>query len=130
MQPSFERPVFRRARRHCLALPEVVETSSWNHPNFRAGRKTFCAFEMVHGRPSIAFRLSRGEVRRALQRKSFFATPYGRGVWVSLWVDTPVDWKTVDALVRRSYRTVAPKRLVGLLDAATHTPRRRRRRSI
>jgi len=63
----FDRPVFSRARQVCLAFPETVERSSWGHPNFRAGTKTFCAFEMIQGRPSIAFRLDRGEVARRLR---------------------------------------------------------------
>lgn len=40
---KFERPVFARARALCLAFPETAETVSWGHPNFRAGKKTFCA---------------------------------------------------------------------------------------
>ena len=125
MSAVFERPVFARARRLCLALPETIETSSWGHPNFRVGRKTFCAFEIVTGRPSIAFRLSRADVDRALRRKHFFATPYGRRVWASVWVDGPVDWKAIQSLLRRSYRVVASKRLIGLLDAEATTRTRK-----
>ena len=113
---SFERPAFARARRLCLALPEALEASSWGHPNFRVRRKTFCAFEIVRGRPSIAFRLSRPDVGRALRRRHFFATPYGRGLWVSVWLDAPVDWKEVRSLMERSYRLVAPKRLIAELN--------------
>jgi predicted DNA-binding protein (MmcQ/YjbR family) len=114
---TFERPAFARARRLCLALPETVETASWNHPNFRAGKKTFCAFEMVTGRPSIAFRLSPDDVARALRRRHFFATPYGRGVWASVWVDAAIDWKVVASLLERSYRCIAGKRMLAVLDA-------------
>ena len=126
MSAVFERPVFARARRLCLALPETIETSSWGHPNFRVGRKTFCAFEIVTGRPSIAFRLSRADVDRALRRKHFFATPYGRRVWASVWADGPVDWKAIQSLLRRSYRVVASKRLIALLDADATTRTRKR----
>lgn len=107
----FERPVFARARRLCLACPETEETLSWNHPSFRVGRKTFCAFEMVKERPSIAFRLAPVDCEAALRRKHFFATPYGRGLWVSAWVDGTIDWKLIESLVGRSYRTVTSKRL-------------------
>lgn len=71
---------------------------------------------MVSGRPSIAFRLSPAEVDRVLRRKHFFATPYGRGMWASLWVDAANDWKLIASLVERSYRLVASKRLLSLLD--------------
>ena len=117
MTSKFDRAVFTRARRLCLAFPETAETVSWGHPNFRAGKKTFCAFEMVGGRPSIAFRLPPAEVDRALRRKSFFATPYGRGLWASVWVDAKIDWKLIASLLERSYRLVANKRMIRALDA-------------
>jgi predicted DNA-binding protein (MmcQ/YjbR family) len=114
----YERPVFARTRRLCLALPETVERSAWGHPTFRAGRKTFCTFENFHGRPSIAFRLPSTEVTNRLRRKPFFETPYGRGLWVSLWVDGIVDHHAIATLVDQSYRTVALKRMVRALGAA------------
>ena len=116
MTSVFERPVFARARRLCLAFPETTETSSWSHPNFRVGRKTFCCFETVSGQPSIAFRLAPGGVAAALRRQDFFATPYGRGMWASMWMDGPIDWKLIEALLEQSYRFVASKRLLTALD--------------
>lgn len=108
-----------KVRGLCLALPETTETASWGHPNFKAGKKTFVAFERVKGRASIAFRLEPDEVERLLQRKSFFATPYGRGLWVSVWADGPVDWRAVQDLVERSYRVVALKRMLTALEGKT-----------
>jgi predicted DNA-binding protein (MmcQ/YjbR family) len=102
----------------CGSFPETSETSSWGHPNFRVGKRTFSAFERVGGRPSIAFRLSRTEVTRLARRKLFFATPYGRGLWVSVWADGPVDWVLVSDLLRRSYCSVAGKRLSAALGDA------------
>jgi predicted DNA-binding protein (MmcQ/YjbR family) len=101
-----------KLRALCLALPETRETSSWGHPNFKAGTRTFVAFERVKGRASIAFRLDPADVDRLLKRKTFFTTPYGRGLWVSLWVDGAIDWKAVSELVERSYRIVALKRML------------------
>ena len=106
-----------RLRALCLAYPETSETASWGHPNFKAGKKTFVAFEHVKGRPSIAFRLPGASVERLLMRRQFFATPYGRGQWVSLWADGAIDWKAVTDLVDRSYRVVAQKRMIAALDA-------------
>jgi predicted DNA-binding protein (MmcQ/YjbR family) len=116
---AFERPVFTRLRRLCLALPGTKETSSWGHPNFRAGQKIFCAFEVFGGRPSIAFRLTAADARRLVQKRHFFATRYGRRVWVSRWVDVNVDPKMMATLIDRSYRQVASKKLVRLLDLST-----------
>jgi predicted DNA-binding protein (MmcQ/YjbR family) len=112
----FERPVVQTLRSICLALPEATEKSSWGHPNFRAGKRTFAAFEIIGGRPSIAFRLPPADVERLVRRKQFFATPYGRDLWVSLWADGPIDWRTVTSLLRSSYRTVAVKRMLDALD--------------
>lgn len=104
----------RRLRASCLALPETSEVGSWGHPNFRAGKRTFAAFEWIKGRPSIAFRLDPVDVDLLLRRRHFFATPYGRGRWVSLWADGPVNCRLVERLLRRSHRLVrAPKRRAG-----------------
>lgn len=106
--------VLRRLRAFCLALPETSEAGSWGHPNFRAGKRTFAAFEWIAGRPSVAFRLDPVDVDLLLRRRHFFATPYGRGQWVSLWADHPMNWRLVERLLRRSYRIVhAPKRRAG-----------------
>jgi predicted DNA-binding protein (MmcQ/YjbR family) len=105
-----------RLRALCLAYPATSEATSWGHPNFRAGKKTFVAFERVKGRPSIAFRLLPSDAERLLTRRGFFVTPYGRGQWVSLWADGPIDWKAVTDLVDRSYRVVAQKRMIAALD--------------
>jgi predicted DNA-binding protein (MmcQ/YjbR family) len=103
----FSRPVFARLRRHCLALPETSEKTSWGHPNFRVGTKTFCAFEVVRDRPSIAFRVPAAHVKRLTRREHFFATPYGRGAWISRWLDTTIDWNEIERLVEQSHRHAA-----------------------
>jgi predicted DNA-binding protein (MmcQ/YjbR family) len=113
-----------RVRALCLALPDTSERISWGHPNFRAGRRTFAAFERVQDRPSIAFRLEPAEVERLLRRNGFFATPYGRGLWVSLWADGAIDWKAVSSLVKRSYRTVTTKPSSRSTEKSNSRPRR------
>lgn len=92
--------VLRELRTMCLALPDTTERLSWGHPNFRTGKKTFVTFEQVKGRPSIAFRLDAAEVKGV----EFFETPYGRGKWVSVWVDEGFDKRLVRGLVKRSYQ--------------------------
>ena len=117
---QFDRPIVSRLRKLCLALAETSERASWGHPNFRAGKRTFVAFEVFKGRPSIAFRLDPVNVDRLLRKKRFFATPYGRGQWVSLEADGTVNWRLVAQLVDRSYRIVATKRMIDLLDSRKH----------
>lgn len=74
------------------------------------------AFEWVKGRPSIAFRLDPTDVDLLLRRKQFFVTPYGRGQWVSVWADAPLNWRLVRHLIRRSYQIVALKRITAALE--------------
>ena len=107
-----------RFRAICLALPETSEVSSWEHPNFRAGKKTFATIEWFKGRPSFAFRLGAHAVDELQHHDSqTFVTPYGRGQWLSIWIDRRVDWRLVKALVDRSYRAVALKRMIATLDS-------------
>lgn len=113
----------------CLAFPETSESTSWGHPNFRAGKRTFATFERVDQRPSIAFRLDPDDVERLLRRKEFFITPYGRGQWVSTWADMALDWRVVADLLQRSYRVVALQRMITALEAASQRGRSRTVRS-
>jgi predicted DNA-binding protein (MmcQ/YjbR family) len=119
--------VLTKVRAACLALPETRETSSWGHPNFRAGKRTFATFERVDGRPSIAFRLDPDDVERLLSRKQFFATPYGRGQWVSVWADRSLDWRIVGDLLQRSYHVVALQRMITALENASSRPSKLKR---
>jgi predicted DNA-binding protein (MmcQ/YjbR family) len=117
-QAKLSRPVVQKLRALCLAFPETSETRSWGHPNFRAGKRIFSAFEIVKGRPSIAFRLEPIDINLLLRKKNFFATPYGQGRWASVWVDGSVDWRLVARLLDCSYRTVANKRMITALAGA------------
>ena len=106
-----------RLRSLCLSLPETTETGSWGHPNFRAGKRTFAAFEWIKERPSIAIHLGSAETAAfLLQHNDSFETPYGRGKWVSIWADRPLNWALLQDLVERGYRSVALKRMLRALE--------------
>ena len=105
-----------RVRRLCLSLPATSETSSWGHPNFRAGKRTFVTFERFGGVDSIAFRLHPLEVEELERQPGFIRTPYGQGRWVSLKAEPRPAWGLVKSLVLKSYRLVALKRMVLLLE--------------
>jgi predicted DNA-binding protein (MmcQ/YjbR family) len=119
--------ILQRVRKLCLSFPESNEVASWGHPNFRAGKRTFVAFEWIKGRPSIAFRLNPTDVDLLLRRERFFATPYGQDKWVSVWADASLDWDLVGRLLERSYRLVALKRMTAALDGTTRDSRVQRR---
>lgn len=110
--------ILQRVRKRCLALPESSEVSSWGHPNFRVGKRTFVTFESIKGRPSIAFRLNPTAVDLLLRRKGFFVTRYGQGRWVSVWADSALKWGLVERLLEQNYRIVAIKRMTAALDGA------------
>jgi predicted DNA-binding protein (MmcQ/YjbR family) len=109
----FERPVYARLRRVCQSLPEAEEGIAWGHPNFRVRGRTFCAFEILKGRPSIALNGSQDDVKRMKDKKHFTVTPYGRGVYVSRWLDESINWRELEGLVRRSYRYATAERVKG-----------------
>ena len=68
----------------------------------------------------MAFKLGADEVDQLLmQGDSFFATPYGRGLWASLWADGTIPWKLVEQLVEHAFRHVALKRMLSRLDEKT-----------
>jgi len=116
---TIEQSALRKLRKLCLSLPETSETDSWGHPNFRAGKRTFAAFEPIKGRSSIAIRVGADSADLLLlQRKQLFSTPYGKGQWVSTWADDDLDWDFLQELVERSYRLVALKRMLAALDEA------------
>lgn len=112
-----EAEVLTRFRKLCLRFPETSETDSWGHPNFRAGKRTFAAFEWIKGRPSIAIHLGVDDAEAfLLQNRDSFATPYGRGKWISVWADGELDWGYLQDAIERGYRTVALKRMIAVLE--------------
>jgi predicted DNA-binding protein (MmcQ/YjbR family) len=98
----------REIRRSCLALPGVEEVVAWKHPNFRVGKKTFAAFEIVRGRPSLAVKVEKGFRELLVDESRWFRTPYGGTRWVSAWLDAEVDWALLHDLLKRAHREVAP----------------------
>ncbi len=110
--PAKNDAVLKRVRALCLALPGTTETSSWGHPNFRTAKAVFVTYERIKDRPSIAFRLEPDEVQHFLSMRGFFATPYGKGRWVSLDAGGRLSWKLITALVKKSYGVVSPAKPV------------------
>ena len=110
-------PLLTKLRALCLSLPETSEVSSWGHPNFRAGKRVFVAYEWLKGRvPTIAFRLDPADVRRYGAQRGFVPTPFGRGQWISLEADRRPRWSLVETLTVEAYRVVALKRMLRALD--------------
>ena len=118
-------------RRICLALPEATETMTWGQPHFRVRGKIFAGFGDHGGTFTLGFKLEREHADAAIQDPRFARAPYvGQHGWISMDVKGVRDWKEVRALVRESYRLIAPKRLwaiaQGSAPATKKTPARRK----
>lgn len=118
-----------RVRDIALALPEVEERESHGAPGWRTGGKSgkyFAYFsDQHHGEPHIALLAKTSgtdEMGDLIARdpETFFRPAYyGSNGWVGVILNRAgVDWEQVEHWVQRSWRSVAPKRLTTLLDAA------------
>lgn len=113
-----------RLRALCLALPEVSERLSHGEPTwFIRGKKTFVTYADRHHDDRVAFWCAAPEgIQEALvaaEPERYFRPPYvGVRGWLGVYLDVPVDWDEVAAIVEDAYRCVAPKKLLAALDAA------------
>ncbi|MEU9845226.1 MmcQ/YjbR family DNA-binding protein [Actinomadura sp. NPDC048032] len=108
-----------RIREICMSLPEVTEKPFGGHtaPSFRVRDKLF-AMTSEDGL-SLTFKAGPG-VQEALVAEAperFFVPKYvGAKGWVGARLDADHDWDEMAELIEDSYRLIAPKRLVDLLD--------------
>jgi len=101
-------------RRICLALPEAEEKETWGGPTFRIRDKIFAMPRSDDGRLSLWCKAPPGSqmVLVGADPARFFVPPYvGHKGWIGMRLDDGPDWAEVEAIVRRSYRLTAPKRL-------------------
>lgn len=114
-----------------MTYAETAERNSWGHPNFRASKKTFVTLEIREGRPSIALRLEAEQVQELLREPEFFATPYGRGQWISRYLDGRPSWTGIRHLIDQSYRRAMPQVAAStrrLRNSSGPKPKARRKR--
>jgi hypothetical protein len=114
-----------RLRKLCLALPEAHEVEAWGEPTFRVRNKLFAMYAAPDnhhggGRPAVWCKAAPGNqalmVRAEPER--YFVPPYvGPSGWVGVWLDRSPDWAEVKELMDDSYRLVAPRKLVAVLDS-------------
>ena len=118
--------LLRKCRDLAIALPGAEERPSHGSPGWRAGGKYFAHFnDQHHGTPHIALLVKTsgpdeldGLVESAPEAY-FRPAYYGAAGWVGVILNRPgVDWDAVADWLQRSWRSVAPKKLTALLDAA------------
>lgn len=109
-----------RLRKICLAFPEAEEKEAWGDPTFRVRDKIFAMEKRGDGRVSVWFKAPPGsqQVLIGADSDTFFRPPYvGHKGWVGMRLDAKPDWHEVAALLRRSYKMTAPKRLAAMVVA-------------
>ena len=120
---------YRKVGKICLALPEVENKPFGGHttPCYRVKDKIFCGTRQAR-RPGINLKAAPG-VQQALvasDPERFYVPPYsGPKGWVGVWLDIDQDWDEIAELIEESYRLIAPRKLVALLDATRGSPETR-----
>lgn len=108
-----------RLRAICLALLEAAEQETWEAPTWRIRGKIFCMWRpMEDGTGALWCKAPRGVQEMLIEAdpERFFRPPYvGPKGWIGLILSGRVDWDEVAALVERSWRMTAPKRVAATL---------------
>jgi predicted DNA-binding protein (MmcQ/YjbR family) len=108
--------VLRRVREICLALPDTIETLTWDKPHFRVHEKIFAGFNDENGVTTIGFKLEMEHSKAILEDPRFSRAPYvGHKGWVNMDVSAIMDWNEVRDLIGESYRLIAPKKSLSKL---------------
>lgn len=110
--------VLAQLRMICLALPKTKETLTWGKPHFRVGEKIFCGCGEQQGGPRLGLKMEPGEARLLIMAPGVEKAPYSRpnDGWVQIDPNMFDDWDEIQQLILGSYRLIAPKRAVALLD--------------
>ena len=112
-----------RLRAICLALPEATERLSHGEPTwFIRDKRSFVTYCNYHHGERFSFWCAAPEgahdVLVAALPEQFYVPPYvGTRGWIGVYLDMPLDWDEIAALVEDAYRCVAPQTLLRVLDA-------------
>lgn len=116
----------------CLDLPEAYEEAAWVGTRWLVSKKTFAhvlvidggwppAYAKAAGSPGPLCVLTFRTPRPAREVPRFARPPFFVPVWfpdiVGMVLDDATDWYEVGALLTRSYRALAPKKLADLVEA-------------
>jgi hypothetical protein len=118
-----------RLRGICEGLPEMTERLSHGSVTFFVrGKRTVAYLTDDHhgdGRLALVCAAPPGVQAELVANEPdrFFRPPYvGHRGWIGLRLDVDPDWEEVAAVVRESYRCVAPRTLVTQLDGGDGQP--------
>ena len=115
-EETFEYPISRRLRDAAMALPEASEGESCVNRAFRAGKKAY--FYLGEKPAHIYGMLKLTDSYADVVAMNDSRVAPGKHGWITLRFqanDHP-DSELIEQWIVESYRALAPKRLVGLLD--------------
>lgn len=113
-----------KLREICLSFPETTERLSHGAPSFFVREKSTFVNAWLDGHHNDDFAHlwcasppgAQDEMVSVCPER-FFRPPYvGHRGWIGVRLDWRTDWDEIDRICEDAYRTVAPRRLVELLD--------------
>jgi len=115
-----------QVRNRALALPESDEVNSHGMPSFGVIKgKKFAYVSMDHhgdGKTALLVKISGPDEQAQLidmDPERYYRPAYFGDGWIGIRLDLgDTDWDSIASWLRRSWRSVAPKRLTALMDAA------------
>ena len=115
-----------QVRERALALPESDEVNSHGMPSFGVIKgKKFAYVSMDHhgdGKTALLVKISGPDEQAQLidmDPERYYRPAYFGDGWIGIRLDLgDTDWDSIAGWLRRSWRSVAPKRLTALMDAA------------
>lgn len=115
-------PLVARIRALALALPEAVETLNHGRPSWKAGDKgrAFAVLGASMNRPdTLVFKPDPAEAPAWREDPRVFVPKYwGPSGWLAIDLDRSArDWSETRELIETSYRQVALRRQLAVLDA-------------
>ena len=102
-----------------MAYPDATEVQSWGRPTFRVAKRIFIVVGSGMDRPhSIIFKPDAEERRAYIEDARFWVPPYwGPSGWLATGLAAAeVDWQEIAELIDTSYRLLAQKRHLKVLD--------------
>jgi formyltetrahydrofolate-dependent phosphoribosylglycinamide formyltransferase len=115
-----------QVRERALALPEADEITSHGMPCFGVVKgKKFAYVSVDHhgdGKTALLVKISGPDEQAQLidmDAERYYRPAYFGDGWIAIRLDLgDTDWDAIGDWLRRSWRSIAPKRLTGLIDAA------------
>jgi predicted DNA-binding protein (MmcQ/YjbR family) len=105
-------------------FPDAWENNPWDHTVFKVGKKIFVFFGGAAALDDVLSITVKLPISYEMALTLPYMAPAGHGLWKAGWArleqasGDEIDFETIEGWIAQSYRAVAPKKLVRVLDAA------------